>query len=521
MKNRKLTPLAAGLILGGLYRLYPSLYSGLPYSIDAWPLIRDMENLIKYTPIPMESSVFDGYNNYWPGVIIFTSIYSMLLGLNPMETGGFIIPIINILPIILVYLILRRFRYGVSMSSYTAFLISILFPQALFTSGLTKEGYAYPLYILILYTLGIEGGACGYLISILVASTLVFTHHLTLFITSIVAAFISIYLFIDYGFRRGLKGLYTFSILVLGGLIHYYLYGYKGFRIPELRIGMVISFISYMIVFLFTSIYITHTGGGKGGGIRILASLALSMLLSYYVVALGYREEMVRLPPHYMLYIAPYILLGSVSTGYLKHLKTVRERRFIIFWFMSISAILAYSIFGDNPILVGIPYRIVDYLVIPLAILGLSILFEEKFSGKAIAALLTILVLSTSLYGLYSSFHSYDKYLGYNWRNRLGCLEAGYWVEAFNNDIRVSGDSIIKSIFHEYIGLGYTPGLKYFRGYDMEGNLVLVKYDLMDLNGYISGAYSYIEVDSSRLNYLSSMIYDSGIVSMYIGVEGG
>jgi len=64
-------------------RLYPYLISGLPFSTDAWSPIRNAELLIEYTPIHLNTHVFDN-NIYWPANGIFGVVVSEVTSLKPI-----------------------------------------------------------------------------------------------------------------------------------------------------------------------------------------------------------------------------------------------------------------------------------------------------------------------------------------------------------------------------------------------------------------------------------------------------
>ncbi|MEM4576223.1 MAG: hypothetical protein QW701_02030 [Candidatus Nezhaarchaeales archaeon] len=69
--------------------------SGLPFSTDAWPLIRNTELLLENTPVSLSHEVFDGYNNYWPASSIFGAVFSLISGLSPMVAMSMSIPAVH------------------------------------------------------------------------------------------------------------------------------------------------------------------------------------------------------------------------------------------------------------------------------------------------------------------------------------------------------------------------------------------------------------------------------------------
>jgi hypothetical protein len=82
--------------------------SGLPFSTDAWPLIMNTEKLLRYTPVSLESEVFDGYNNYWPASQIFGATSSVILDARVIDVERILFPAIASLMPIPIYVIVRR-----------------------------------------------------------------------------------------------------------------------------------------------------------------------------------------------------------------------------------------------------------------------------------------------------------------------------------------------------------------------------------------------------------------------------
>lgn len=75
-----------------LVRLYPAVITGLPFSTDGWSLIRNTELLLQYTPVPLSSPIFDGYNSFWPASSIFGAVVSEVTGVSPVMVMAFLVP---------------------------------------------------------------------------------------------------------------------------------------------------------------------------------------------------------------------------------------------------------------------------------------------------------------------------------------------------------------------------------------------------------------------------------------------
>ncbi|MEM3554117.1 MAG: hypothetical protein QW658_04080, partial [Candidatus Bathyarchaeia archaeon] len=173
-------------------RLYPTIVSGLPFSVDAWSPIRNTELLIEYTPIRLDDEVFDGYNNYWPGVSLFGAVFSQVTGIRPINLMATIVPLAGGLTVLFFYALISRLSQSHKLAFFASILLATAFPYTLFMSGVTKETYANPIYMLsILIFLGSSKWRKILLFTI-VSVALVLSHHLTTLVTIVVLASITL-----------------------------------------------------------------------------------------------------------------------------------------------------------------------------------------------------------------------------------------------------------------------------------------------------------------------------------------
>ena len=517
MRNKYLLALIIAFSLSILYRLYPFIYSGLPFSIDSWPLIRDTELLIKYSPIPLDNKIFDGYNNYWPGIILFSSVYSIVAHIMPIKAMGFIIPFIDSTSLLFIYIILNRLKFDKVVSISSVFLIGLSYPFSFFSAGVKKETYAITLYILIIFLITLKSDYKKYILTALLVSTLVLTHHLTLFVLAVIMFFISIYMLIKYDIEKVKYTFYTFSIIILFGAIHYYTFGFRGLRIPPIDVNMVISFLSYIIVFTFIGIYLSreeinkHRNNYKS---KIMVSSIFSFSLAYFIIVMGYNDIAIKLPIEYLFYASPYIILGSLLAYGSRYISKYKERRILLFWFLAVSMLLTYSLFGDNPVLSNIPYRIADFFIIPLVIIGLTILSNARNKRIIVGAFLISLLAIPSIYASYSAYYQYDKFLGYNWRSRKCFNIVGEWLKNYNLNYTISGDTTVKYIYQGYYRMKYTSGSKYLNG-KISTKTIFIFYDIMLKNGYNSGPYNTIYINKKIFDYRNNLIFNNLNIWIY------
>ncbi|MCD6196458.1 MAG: hypothetical protein J7J82_06710, partial [Staphylothermus sp.] len=138
------------LVTALLLRIAPSFYSNNLFSTDVWPLYRDTLVSINNPSLKIfDDKFFDGYNNHWPGVILSTTYYSVLTGLNPSYVYMYVYVIVLGLSIMLGFFILAK-RFEKNISPTISLLIFSLIPSLIvFTASPLKEVYAYPLFYII------------------------------------------------------------------------------------------------------------------------------------------------------------------------------------------------------------------------------------------------------------------------------------------------------------------------------------------------------------------------------------
>jgi asparagine N-glycosylation enzyme membrane subunit Stt3 len=130
------TMLALGVIclVAVAVRLYPTVVSGLPFSVDAWPLIRNTELLLQNTPTSITGLMFDGYNNYWPGCQLFGAVFSQVTSLPVADAMAWGIPFAAALAIPIFFILVRKITQNTTTAAIAALLLATAFPYALFTA---------------------------------------------------------------------------------------------------------------------------------------------------------------------------------------------------------------------------------------------------------------------------------------------------------------------------------------------------------------------------------------------------
>ena len=521
MRKIRLSTLASAFTLAFILRLYPFLVSRLPFSVDAWPLIHDTVIMVKYSPVSLENPLFDGYNNYWPGSIIFSSISSIIFHIPPIGVMGFLIPFVNALGIVILYMLVRSLGFNFHVSILTILLAGVIYPLSFFGSGVTKETFTFPLYLILLYIVLRKGGYRFFILASMVSLTLVFSHHLTFFITILTVFSIFIYSIVRLcNMRKLLFSVGVFFILLILGLLHYLLLGYRGLRLPELDPEFIISFSSYIVVYFSAALFIS-LGRGRGlydGLLKASVGFVLGWVLAYFTVVIGFSDQVVRLSESYLLYALPYILMASLAVIGLEYLRIDGLRLQILYWLCTTLGVMSYSVFGANPFFTGLCYRLINFLAVPLLILAAASLYRSKGALYLIAGFTIFsMVAVPSVYASYSAYYGLDTYLGYNWRNRWSVYISGYWIKTYGDDHVVAGDNFVRCLFNEYYMLPYINGLRFMDGGAGRDVLIIVYYAMV-INGYSMNAYTHIPINVSRLDSMYNVLFNNLGVWIYGGL---
>ncbi|MEM1990056.1 MAG: hypothetical protein QW782_05430 [Candidatus Bathyarchaeia archaeon] len=535
--------LVAALIL----RLYPTLVSGLPFSTDAWPLIRNTELLLEYTPINIgDEKVFDGYNNYWPGSSFFGAVISEIAGVKPAAALASGIPLAASTTILIFYVLAKRVgNDGKRMIALTSsILLATAFPYALITAGVTKEAYANPIYMTsILILIGLKGWR-GALLFSLSSVALAMSHHIASLVTIMALASITLSSLFE-GFVKGIdmdkyRPLLTL-IMSLSIALFFALYAHRGLKIA-LTVSDFITAASYQLLAFAFAVYLAYLyKRATGLWIWIRCSLATFIMASILVLCTVKRvmPEAPILPSRYIIYGVPFIIstpLAILGFEETKATKSEDENNFApLFWIASILGLEAYAVFGSSPVGLTLAYRVINFLWPPLAIfcgyglnglLSGSISVNEKHDKKVISGTLVatalILVAAFSCYDVYAAVSMQERYMGYFWLYRTREYEAASWIKIFGDNITISGDIKTMYLLKGYFNMpvDVVQGLKYLVG---EGRklAVLVIYDQMLQNGYVIHGGLSLNLPKNWVEKMGELqeIYANGFVNVYSGIN--
>lgn len=514
------------IIVALALRLYPTITLGEPFSTDGWPLIRGVEAIIERSPVDLGDPGFlDGYNNYWPGSMIFGALGSIITGIDPVDFMRIYIPLSGSMGILLFLVIAWRLIGNHLGSILSALILSLAVTHAIFTAGVTKETFANPLYMALILSSIIPRGFGGYICMAILSAALVISHHLASLETLAILVSSSI-LNIIYSTRIGgvVRPLFipTALVLMTAILIYYPLYAYRGFKQPiEARDLVEIS--SYMVFTIAIASIAYPASGGRYRVEGLLIALIYAAILSTLLIAM--RKPIVPGLPvigfQHILYGVSMLILPPLAMMSRHYTRDHTRFSAIAGWLSAALAIELYSIFGSNPAGPALAYRSLNFVIPALSMMAsISISHYIERRTRVGIAILVILIASLAIsplaiYNTVKKVEPLTSHWAYDPREIAG---ASYL--ASHCACRSVGGDIKVSYLMQYYGLSVdvAGALRYITGSSGYGGYLYV-YGHMYVNGFMTGLTP-IRISQEAIGriYLGGSIYSNGYVDIAIGV---
>jgi hypothetical protein len=514
------------LILSFSIRLYPTIMSGLPFSTDAWPLIMNTEKLLRYTPVSLESEVFDGYNNYWPASQIFGATSSVILDARVIDVERILFPAIASLMPIPIYVIARRAIGNRVIAVISSLLIGLGGYQAIFTSGVTKETFTILLSLTYLTTALIFSSSVEkYILLLINGAAIVMAHHLQYFLllaVSLNILVLSIFLRrVGDDFKKSLGPL---VVLLVSGIVYYPLYGLRGLNFT-ITPSDIFSLTSFQTVSLLLSYGLLVRVGKPSVSLFIvwLASYGILFANQLFPVMPGSPK----LPADILVQIAILLMLGLfIIIGLYSSHGVVGSIYPIVGWFSAVGSLEAFSIFGAQPsISLTLLYRVANHFIMPASLLAavglgrLVSLVRVKHLGAILVAAVLLPTSLTMVYQHYSAIILQENYLGYQGNYNVAEYEFAGWLSGKIDDLKVCGDMKIKYLLEGYFGIKVdeSGGFKVLNGENPAEESLVATYKVMEKNGYVLGPYG-VELKQGWVKSISDRadkIYSSTLVEAY------
>lgn len=533
---KRLPALISILLLATAIRLYPTLTTGMPFSTDGWGPIRNAEGIIAHSPIALDNeTIFDGYHNYWPAVSIFGATLSIATGLKAIEAMSIGVPMAAALSTLIFYALVKRISGNIKLALLSALMLAAIYPQALFTAGVTKETYATPLYLTAILLFLSYGKVRETILFILVSTALIISHHLAALATAAILLSVAAGRAIkNFKMGRNIEKSSFAPSIALAALTGLYLelYAYNGLIAKTITtISDIISAFSHQAAAFAITLYFTIRKSNPSALRSILKCATLPLIILSLIIMCTRRSIIPGapiLPARYLAYATPFIIAAPLLV--LGAGAAIRDKShqhlLLAFWVSVLLGLEGYAIFSSPPIGLTLVYRVINMLSIPLAALcaiglhKLAITLEK--SGKRlawIAPALLLAIMASNIYNMYASVSLRERYMGYFWAYTPSEFTAARWLSTSTNQTP-AGDVKTSYLVKEYFSLNVdvTYALRHFSGETPKPPKLLILYDLMKENGYVLyGGYS---IDLPR-NWIAktlhlSQVYSNSYVKVYI-----
>jgi hypothetical protein len=509
-----------------LLRVFPYLYSGVPYHTDTWFPLRTTETLLSKTPVALTpESGFDSYDIAWPGIKLFGALLCTILQLAPASCMPVFFPLVSSTSIFIFFALLRRLGFEDSSSLLATLLYAFAGPSTLISAGVLKEAYAYVLFttILLVMTLGLDRRSSSLvLLSGLLYSSLVITHHFTSFV-ALILLFCLAFTFLS---TRGVDPVTRkWTFLTLAGcsiLLYCYLHVYASHLPIILNETDIVSLVSYLVVATLPIAFglalsrdllwwakpwfLTMAIGVAG-----LIFLILRLRVGVDTPVMSSPELMIMSPHLIVWFMAAFavILLGLRSdSGF----------QFVTLWSLCFLAFVGYLMFG-TPGNYSITYRFANFLYIGLVVLAARMfrLMWSRSSLRIVALIIILFSVSVSAYTVpYAAFYS-DPIMGSQRVYTKADLSSAEWIQNVASGARVYGDLRFSYLVTGYFGIpvDVDGGFRYFFMNQTPVNGCLISSALMRDIGYVTHMYGtpvpLKRIDAHVSDPSIALVYSNGL----------
>ncbi len=523
------------LVAVGL-RLYPTLISGVPFSTDAWSPIRNTELMIQNTPVPLNSKIFDGYNNFWPADSLFGAVISEVTGLRPVEAMPLFFPLVGAAAIFVLFALVRRlFDFKIALVASVVF--ATTFAHAFFTAAVTKETYASPLYLtLILIFLHPTIGRNRQVALFTLASvTLAFTHHLTSLIAALILTSLAVGNFVR-NMRDGVSPKKPDFLLVAIPItvtsLYYGLFAQAGMSMP-LTWPEWLSLGSFQLLAFAAVVYAMYKPSVNARTVFIVLAAVVSVS---FFIALNLTTAIVpgftlTAQESVLLYLAPnFIAVPFIVVGFEKERKsngTIAP----LFWIAPLIALEVFALLGNSAQSLALWIRTPNFICVPAAILtavGLHWVID-KARGirlqrlvKVFAATIIIVIAAIGVYSMYASVSLQDPNLGYQWLYSKQELTAGTWIKGAYNNQTITGDIKSSLLLRDFFGVktDELQGFEYLNGETTTQPAILFTYEEMMKNGYALAVHgANLPENWTQETLQMNIVYSNNLVILYAGAN--
>lgn len=474
MKKTPFLGLFIVLIFAVAIRLYPTLVSGMPFSTDSWPLIRNTELILQNTPIPIDSGIFDAYNNYWPGNQLFGAALSQITRLPVITALSIGIPIASAFTILIFFFLTKKITGNNKIALGASLMLAVACSYTLYTAGVTKEAFASPIYMTLILLFLQKHNLKIALLFTATSLALALTHHFTAFFATVILLGISVSLYVK---KRDLNQVANSNksnfILAAAQVtitaLYMVFFSSSSFN-SIVNLTNVLTVSAYEIIAVALLVYLVYASK------RFTLKKTLLQFFAGNLLAVGIMFIILNyctLPGAHLLYALPLLIGLPVVVYGLNELYQRKSTLMVpLFWLISVLAFTGFAVFANPPDGSGLTWRSMNFILPPLMILiavGAYKLYtapkrtDIRRWSKIISVLAILSIVSINAYGIYATVSEHDSSLGYFWLYHPSDYKAASWIAANVENQTTAGDARVAYLLQEYFNasVSTTQGLRY------------------------------------------------------------
>lgn len=508
-------------------RLMPTAVSGMPFLTDSWPLIRGAEVLAMRSPVSLsDDSLFDGYNNYWPGVMLYGSVASLLTGLEVLDLMRLHVPLAAGLSTIAVAALISRLSRCRLTGAVAALFHALALTHAGFTAGVTKESYASTLYIALVLLAILPRGGNSLAAATMAAIGITLSHHLTTFMTLV--ALVSMMVLCSVSSLRGCRPPVRVepaiaAVLLACAALYHKLYALRGFLEPP-STTEALNVIAYLAVSiaLFTIATPHCMSHDEHPPHSALRSLVVPIIIVIAALILTFRGSIPCVPPpsvRYGTYALPLVAISLLAI--IGWRGNVRNLGVAVMpgWLAGLTGVELYAVFSEAYAADVLAYRTFNFMVPCLAGLAASSITRTiKRGGRAarLAAMILLVLPFTTLHAMYEIATFKDPYNYYHAYDRRE-LDAARFAAVYYGGV-VAGDIKASYMFRYFaMSCDLTTAYSYLSGGGQVSGVLYVYKDML-VKGFVLPCHpTPLSDESLGRVYALNAIYDNGMAALFTG----
>jgi len=411
------------------------------------------------------------------------------------------VPLVSAFAVLLFFLVAKELTGKNSVALAACLMLGAALSYTLYTSGVTKEAFASPLYFgLILLFLRRHDKRSLLLFSVL-SVVLAMTHHFTAFFVTIVLVALSVAFLVGkksvgQGGNSGVSNFVFVGVHLFITVVYFLVFASPQFN-SSFTSSMLLTVVAYQVVFVALGLWVVF-GPKKPSVKQVFVRFGVALVVGFWVVYTVLYT--CTLSGAFWFYALPLVVgLPLVVFGLLE---LYRRESWLVapfFWLVSVLSFTGYTVFANLPGASDYTWRSMNFILPPLLVLvalgAYRLVVLPKRVGfrrfvRPLAVLLILVVVGVNAYGMYRTVSVQDSSLGYFWVYHKSDFAASGWVAMHSANQTVAGDARVDYLLGEYYGVPVSvyQGLRYLGGEGVAPEMLYIYSQMYEAGkGYVFG----------------------------------